>query len=103
MAGKIGAALGALEREAVAIAPFSELNSRNGATERIRLAERALRIIAGEDPRALFLEVCGLDNKTTEEIAKQFANACKRPEAGREAESWNASDQAVTRRERAGN
>ena len=100
MAGEIEAALDALEREAVAIAPFSELNSRNGAMKRIRLAERALRIIAGEDPRALFLEVCGFDNKTTEEIAKQFANVRKRPEAGREAESWNASDQAMTRRER---
>ena len=67
--------------------------------KRIRLAERASRIIAGEDRRALLLEVCGFDNKTTEEIAKQFANVCKRPEAGREAESWNASDQAMTRRE----
>ena len=93
MAGGIEAALDAHDREAVAIAPSSQLDSRNGATKRIRLAELALR--SREDR--------GFDNKAAEEIANQFANARKRPEAGREADGWSAGDQAMTRGERAGN
>ena len=58
MAGKIEAALDALERGGgLAIAPFSELGSNNAVEKRVRLAVRALKLVAGEDHSALTREV----------------------------------------------
>ena len=57
MLRKMEDVIGALEEEGSAPAPFSELGSRNGVLHRIRIAERALRLIAGEDPGLLIKEV----------------------------------------------
>ena len=57
MLRKMEDVIGALEEEGSAPAPFSEIGSRNGVLRRIRIAERALRLIAGEDPGLLIKEV----------------------------------------------
>ena len=49
---------------------------------------RALRLIAGEeDHRALMLEVCGYDNKTTENIARKYKKVASSAERGNS--GWN--------------
>ena len=57
MTGKIEAALEALEREGLLVAAFSELESPKTVANRVRLAKRALEIIAGESHNALAREV----------------------------------------------
>ena len=52
MTGKIEAALEALEREGLLVAAFSELESPKTVANRVRLAKRALEIIAGESHNA---------------------------------------------------
>ena len=49
MVSRIEEALASLEREGRGPLPFSLLDSRNAVAGRIKLAERALRLIAGEE------------------------------------------------------
>ena len=51
MVSRIEEALASLEREGRGPLPFSLLDSRNAVAGRIKLAERALRLIAGEENR----------------------------------------------------
>ena len=76
MTGKIEAALEALEREGLLVAAFSELESPKTVANRVRLAKRALEIIAGESHNALAREVnlkaTGATQKKKSSVSKEI-------------------------------
>ena len=99
MAGKIDDALRALEDAGILVTPFSVLKGRNNVQNRLRLAERALALIAGEDHRELARELCGHDNKTASKIAAKYGEICGRS-AKRRAQGGKEGDFAMTKNER---
>ena len=99
MAGKIDDALRALEDAGILVTPFSVLKGRNNVQNRLRLAERALALIAGEDYRELARELRGRDNKTASKIAAKYAEICGRS-ATRRAQGGKQGDFAMTKNER---
>ena len=78
MAGKIDVALRALEQAALVVTPFSDLKGRNNVLNRLRLAERALALIAGGNYHALARELRRYNNKTASKIAAKYAEICQR-------------------------
>ena len=75
MTRKMEDAIGALEADGSTPAPFSELGSRNAVLNRVRIAERALRLIAGEDPGLLMKEVPTFANSAKNKpLLRQKAN-----------------------------
>ena len=81
MLRKMEDVIGALEEEGSAPAPFSELGPRYGVLRRIRIAERALRLIAGEDPGLLIKEVPTFANppkkKSPHCVRKRMGRLCQ--------------------------
>ena len=96
MAGKIDVALRALEQAALVVTPFSDLKGRNNVLNRLRLAERALALIAGENYQALARELCGYNNKTASKIAAKYAEICQRS-ATRRAQGGKKDDYAMSK------
>ena len=99
MAGKIDDALRALEQAGLRATPSSAPKGRNNEQNRLRLAGRALALIAGEDYRELARELRGRDNKTASEIAPKYAEICGRS-ATRRAQGGKQGDFAMTKNER---
>ena len=72
MVGKITHALGDLVGLGALVSPFSQLTGRANVRRRLQLAERAMALIAGEDPEDLMKELRGHNNKTADHIAESY-------------------------------
>ena len=72
MVVKITHALGDLVGLGALVSPFSQLAGRADVRRRLQLAERAMALIAGEDPKDLMKELRGHDNKTADHIAEGY-------------------------------
>ena len=67
---KITHALGDLVGLGALVSPFSQLTGRANVRRRLQLAERAMALIAGEDPKDLMKELRGQDKSTRRQNQK---------------------------------